>query len=172
MHLTSTEKKSLALVVLFLVIGASARFIDRRQVQWNPSPELASASLEALGGFTGQSRSGAPDETMRHSHSQSSDEGPDSLRHEDASIDSAESTGEYAPEEPSVAEAPFPIDINSADVDQWDRLKGVGPKTAAAIVEYRRANGPFRQVDDLLNVKGIGKKKLESMRPHVIISGE
>jgi len=46
----------------------------------------------------------------------------------------------------------------------------VGDKTAQAIIDYRTANGPFRDVKDLMKVKGIGPKKLEKMAPLVEVS--
>jgi competence protein ComEA len=49
------------------------------------------------------------------------------------------------------------------------RIKGVGEKTAAAILAYRRAHGPFRDVRELLRIKGIGEKKLEKLRPYIIL---
>src|SRR5436190_5382102 len=57
-----------------------------------------------------------------------------------------------------------PVDVNSASEEQLDALPGIGPTTAAAIVAHRQANGPFRTVDDLLEVRGIGEAKLEQFR--------
>jgi competence protein ComEA len=57
-----------------------------------------------------------------------------------------------------------PIDINAATVDELDALPGVGPATAAAIVAYRDAHGPFASVDELLEVRGIGPAKLDAIR--------
>jgi len=57
-----------------------------------------------------------------------------------------------------------PIDLNRATEAELDVLPGVGPATAAAIVRHREANGPFSRVDDLLEVRGIGPAKLESLR--------
>ena len=57
------------------------------------------------------------------------------------------------------------VSLNSASQAQLETLPGIGPKTAQAILEYRRQNGPFASVDDIINVKGIGPKKLEKMRP-------
>lgn len=62
---------------------------------------------------------------------------------------------------PSASE---PIDLNSATADQLDALPGVGPATAAAIVAYRDEHGPFRSIDALLEVRGIGPAKLEAIR--------
>jgi competence protein ComEA len=62
------------------------------------------------------------------------------------------------------------IDINSADTTLLQTLKGVGPKTAASIVSYRKENGSFRSVEELLKVKGIGPKKLDALRDCVTCS--
>jgi competence protein ComEA len=60
--------------------------------------------------------------------------------------------------------ASAPIDLNTANAQQLDALPGVGPATATAIVNDRSAHGPFRSVDDLGRVRGIGKAKLEQLR--------
>ena len=66
-----------------------------------------------------------------------------------------------------------PVDVNTADaMTIADALSGVGPKIGAAIVEYREANGPFKSVDDLLNVKGVGPKMLERIKADVLIEGQ
>ena len=70
----------------------------------------------------------------------------------------------------SVSSPPAPIDLNAATAEQLDTLPGVGPSTAAAIIEYRRAHGRFDSVDDLEQVHGIGPAKLETIRPHVRVS--
>ena len=59
------------------------------------------------------------------------------------------------------------ISLNTASASELDRLPGVGPSTAAKIIEYRRAHGGFASVDELMSVKGIGPKKLKDMRPYV-----
>ena len=59
---------------------------------------------------------------------------------------------------------PTLIDINQATVADLDRLPGVGPSTAQAIVDHRTRNGPFASVDDLLAVRGIGPAKLAELR--------
>ena len=53
------------------------------------------------------------------------------------------------------------ININQADVKTLTTLKGVGKDRAVKIVEYREKNGPFQKIEDLLKVKGIGKKIFE-----------
>ena len=64
------------------------------------------------------------------------------------------------------------INLNTADVATLDRvMDGVGPAKAAAIVEHRRAHGPFRSVDQLVNVKGIGPATLELNRARIMVAG-
>lgn len=59
------------------------------------------------------------------------------------------------------------ININSADAAQLETLDGVGPATAKAIIEWREANGPFRSVEQLMEVRGIGPGKLAAMKDGV-----
>lgn len=61
------------------------------------------------------------------------------------------------------------IDLNRAGVEELIRLPGVGPVLAERIVSHREANGPFRQVEDLLDVPGIGEAKLASIRDLVVV---
>jgi competence protein ComEA len=66
----------------------------------------------------------------------------------------------------SVAAAPTagPLDLNAADAEQLDALPGVGPATAAAILDERDRRGRFGSVEELLEVRGIGPAKLEQLR--------
>ena len=57
-----------------------------------------------------------------------------------------------------------PLDLNTATAEQLDELPGVGPATAAAILEERDRRGGFASVDDLLDVPGIGDGKLARLR--------
>src|SRR5699024_6686718 len=50
------------------------------------------------------------------------------------------------------------VKINDATLDEMTRLNGIGPKKAQAIIDYREENGPFEQIEDILNVSGIGEK--------------
>ena len=60
------------------------------------------------------------------------------------------------------------IDINKADAAAISReIKGIGPTKARAIVKYRDTHGPYKRVEDLVKVSGIGEKTLEMIRPQV-----
>lgn len=64
---------------------------------------------------------------------------------------------------------PSLVNINSATAEELDSLPGVGPSTAAAIVEDRDANGPFPSVEDLMRVSGIGEKKFAKLRDYICV---
>ena len=64
--------------------------------------------------------------------------------------------------------ASAPVDLNSATPEQLDALPGVGPATAAKIIAYRQAHGPFRSVDELDAVPGIGPARIEQLKGLVL----
>ena len=57
-----------------------------------------------------------------------------------------------------------PIDLNRATLEQLEELPGIGPSIGQAIIDHRDSNGPFRSIDDLLDVRGIGSARLEQLR--------
>jgi competence protein ComEA len=59
----------------------------------------------------------------------------------------------------------FPLDLNISTEEELDLLPGIGPSKAKAIVEYRKVSGGFNDVEELLNVKGIGAKTLDKLKP-------
>lgn len=65
---------------------------------------------------------------------------------------------------PSTSSEQAPLNINVADVVALQRLQGIGAVKAQAIVDYRQTHGAFASVDELLEVKGIGKKLLQRNR--------
>lgn len=59
------------------------------------------------------------------------------------------------------------IDINLANKDELVKLPRIGPAIANRIIEYREINGPFRSHNELIKVKGIGKKTVELIKPYL-----
>ena len=64
------------------------------------------------------------------------------------------------------------LDLNTAGASDLDALPGIGPALAQRIVDYRQAHGPFQKIDDLEQVSGIGPKKMEKIKPHLIINAD
>ena len=61
------------------------------------------------------------------------------------------------------------ININKADESELQNLPGIGPAKAAAIIEYRNTSGPFKAVEDLKNISGIGDKTFEKLKDLIAI---
>lgn len=61
------------------------------------------------------------------------------------------------------------ININTADGKELERLTGIGEKTARAIIAYRAENGAFQQVEDIMDVPGIGEKTFEKMKDDISV---
>lgn len=74
-----------------------------------------------------------------------------------------------SPTEPT---PPLLIDINTATEEEFTALPGIGDTLAKRIVAFRAENGPFESLADLLNVEGIGEKKLESILDYITIGGQ
>lgn len=66
-------------------------------------------------------------------------------------------------------QAGAPVDINTAPVSRLEALPMIGPVRARAIVEWRSAHGPFREIGDITRVPGIGPATLESLREHIVV---
>jgi competence protein ComEA len=60
-----------------------------------------------------------------------------------------------------------PVDLNRASAADLESLPGIGPALAQAIIDHRSQDGPFRSVDDLADVRGIGPAKMDQLRPLV-----
>ena len=78
-------------------------------------------------------------------------------------------------DEPVTPEPPAPININTASAEELETLPGIGPALAERIIAYRETHGLFKNVDDLINVKGIGEAVLSELRDLVSVgssSGE
>jgi len=160
---------------------------EKRSVKQEPS-EASSASPEKEPG----SASGQVDSDI-HPVVQGTDQVPEaasvgSVDDNRAAVEAAPSisaaaaaeTAEPDVSQPAVAQpalqstAAAPVDdgkihINSADAAALMELPGIGEKKAQAILDYRSRNGPFRNVTDIVKVKGIGAKMLEKMLPDLAL---
>ncbi len=61
------------------------------------------------------------------------------------------------------------ININSADETELETLPGIGPSKSAAIIEYRTTTGPFKSIEDIQSISGIGEKTFEKLKDKIAI---
>lgn len=62
-----------------------------------------------------------------------------------------------------------PVNINTATSEELQQVPGIGPATAEKILQMRKSYGAFKSVDDLLAIRGIGKKRLDKMRKYLTV---
>jgi competence protein ComEA len=64
------------------------------------------------------------------------------------------------------------VDLNTANATELEALPGIGSSTAARIVEYRTKNGPFKKIEELMNVQGIGEKSFLKLRSQITVGAK
>jgi competence protein ComEA len=68
--------------------------------------------------------------------------------------------------------SPGVVNVNTASAAQLQLLPRIGPALAERIIAFRESNGPFKTPDEMVAVKGIGERSLETLRPYLAVSGE
>ncbi len=63
-----------------------------------------------------------------------------------------------------------PVNLNSASAAQIALLPGIGPKTADLVVQYRQKNGPFKKIEEIMNVRGIGEKSFLRIKDRLTVA--
>src|ERR1700704_3875971 len=74
-----------------------------------------------------------------------------------------------APRGGKAAPATAVVNINPASAAELDSLPGIGAKTAARIIEYRQKNGPFKKIEELMNVRGVGEKNFLKLKAQLSV---
>ncbi len=174
--LTRTEKSYLVLTLAFLAAGSGIKAWRHASVRLGPFPDLATLAQDSVRSADSLTQAGQGSDTggtvlAADTVKTVSGDQPEGVR-----IPSREGPGEPAsfakkrPAESRGLPGPAqPINLNRADAAMLMQINGIGAKTADAILAWRRAHGPFRDLRDLLNIKGIGEKKLEKLSPHIIL---
>ena len=162
--LTQAEKGYLALTVAFLAAGSGIKAWRRATVRIGPLPDPVTLALDSARAAADTARlhpdsSGAPVPITVN----------DSSSADPAAAPHAVPQGTHKAAVPGKDPAPAKVDLNRANAEGLMRLPGVGEKTARLIVQYRSEHGPFRDARDLLQIKGIGEKKLEKLTPFLIL---
>jgi len=62
------------------------------------------------------------------------------------------------------------VNLNTATAEELEQVKGIGPKLAEKIIEYRKTNGPFKRAEDIVNVQGIGTKFWEANKDRFVVA--
>lgn len=169
LSITKNEALTLLSLSLFLLVGTAGRFICR---QMSPVPDGYYAEIDSL--FAARSAavlSTEPDADRRRPEDLDTTPSPDTILE-------AGPTAARPIDPPSRKNTIYNdgatellhIDLNRATLQELDLLPRVGPKTAERIIAFRDAYGPFRSVDELVSVSGIGPKTLELIRPHVHVT--
>lgn len=82
---------------------------------------------------------------------------------------SAQQAATPAKTEPRASKPAAVVNINTASLTELQELPGVGAKTAARIVDYRTKKGPFRKIEELMNVQGVGEKSFLKFRAQLTV---
>jgi len=77
--------------------------------------------------------------------------------------------GKGSSKSPKPAASGQVVNINTASAADFEALPGIGPKLAARIVDYRQKNGPFKKIEDLMNVQGLGEKNFLKLKPQLTL---
>ncbi len=184
--LSKTEKGYLALTLSFLAAGSGIKAYRRASVRIGPYPDpifqASAAALspsDSLAALTRVDSNGAAGPLPGFASASVDSSGTgfgvnDSLSNA-AVIASGTGTRQGLHEPPHALSNPGKsaftgkVSLNRAGSAELTHVKGIGEKTASAILEFRKSHGPFRDMRDLLQVKGIGEKKLEKLRPFLIL---
>jgi competence protein ComEA len=92
--------------------------------------------------------------------------GAGAARAADAAAKAAPSSGAAA------TPAAAAVNVNTATLQELEALPGIGEARAQAILDARKQRGGFKSVDELVDVRGIGPKNLEKLRPYLHVSGK
>ena len=142
--MNGAEKKVFILAIFLLGLGALVRYSP-----WDPVPHIESFE------YAENDSNGIGEQEMKTFASSDSEKG--------AARDK-KPKGKRA-KKPVVH---FPISINKASAEELCAIKGVGPKLAEKIIEYRNAHGAFSGAKDLKKESGIGKKKAEALLGFIV----
>jgi competence protein ComEA len=88
-------------------------------------------------------------------------------------VSSAVASAQNKPVAPRAAAKPAsatPVNINTASAAEFEALPGIGAAMAARIVDYRQKDGPFKKIEDLMNVRGLGEKNFLKLKPQLTLA--
>jgi len=150
MSLTQLEKKIIILILLSLLVGWGVNYLSKHRVvalKKGSADSIVQATITSQSSFTGNVTGTVLDEKIIKPRENSA-----------ASVTKKKK------------EVHFSLDLNKATRSQLIKIKGIGPHLAESILQYKEKNGRFKNIKELIKVKGIGKNKLKKFSPffHVV----
>jgi competence ComEA-like helix-hairpin-helix protein len=161
---TTTEKKYLALTVFFLATGTGIKAYKHTKVKIGPMVDSALVSRDSVEILTANLDPASTTVSVDSSNS-------DPIVVDASSLNQPDPKPRRRAKSASSPKAAFTgkRSINHASAQELTSISGLGAKTAQFIVNYRNEHGPFKDLQELLQIKGIGEKKLEKFKPFLIL---
>ncbi|MEX0600084.1 MAG: ComEA family DNA-binding protein [Rhodothermales bacterium] len=161
-RLCLTRHEALALLVLsvLLSVGQGVRYLQQRSVT---VPVGAYDELDRLFSERSARLDSLPGEVPVRGVDRVPGTGP---------VGGAAPVSGAAPASRTTIDQDGRVDINAAGAAELETLPRIGPTTAARILDFRAKFGPFLDVDDLRQVRGIGEKTVELLRPLVVVASD
>ncbi|SMO61342.1 ComEA family DNA-binding protein [Gracilimonas mengyeensis] len=162
-----SRSERIAFSVLLAVLGTSflMHFFLNRSFNYDQQQyDEIMAEFDRRSAELKQKKEEIAEKYLPDTSSKASNEQADAYEPEDSDQPKTE---EAEPSASDVVYTSETININTANSQQLQQLDGIGPAYARRIIEYRESNGGFETIDELLNVKGIGEKRLAGIRPFI-----
>lgn len=161
----------IAILLLSAALCASLTMLVQQSTRIEELQQAAGAQA-AVGAQSDDDATDAspqPTDASSSSTSEMPSEGADTSVESSATSSASAQTSDPQGQHSSAPSEPALLDLNTADLEALDAIKGIGPVTAQRILDHRAAIGRFASVDQLLDVKGIGPKTLETLRTQVTV---